>query len=505
VKPAWFPDWTGETCVIIAGGPSAGQVNIGLARGKAKVITINTSWRLAPWADVLYSCDDAFWRTNKGVEEFPGLKISQDASAVARFPHLLKRVVCRKVDELLTGEPGTIGWGGNSGFQAINLAVQFGAKKLILVGYDMRLDRGLHWHGAHPKSMNNPTPRNVERWCRAVDSTAPILAQMGIPAINCSPVSMLTAFPKMSLAEALTDSPHAKPMKILAIGNEINSPSQITSFSGVYTYYLRRELAGRGIGIKFSKRPDKTDAERYYSKLEIDFDHVIAFGSRHFNRLPGKIARDVSKRIRGAVCQFNDSPLRDSNADLTFVCKGAADAKNKVIGWAADPELCLPRQSRDVLHILIDHRDYVEGRGDIFDAVVNDAESFKESELWRRQFKSVEIATLGSPKHNPRERMPFDELCAEYSKAHLFLLTHPESVGLSVIESAMAGALAVVPNGFMDKGLVNSVRRIEYNRAIPWPLVMKKIDLEASRGRAMKQTWAGVAGRVLAALKDFRK
>jgi hypothetical protein len=106
-------------------------------------------------------------------------------------------------DDILLTQAGEIGWGGNSGFHALNLAAQFAAAKIILVGYDMRLDRGLHWHGPHPKGQNNPLAKNVERWRRAIDNAAPVFEALGVPVINASPVSTLTAYPKMTLTEAL--------------------------------------------------------------------------------------------------------------------------------------------------------------------------------------------------------------------------------------------------------------------------------------------------------------
>lgn len=104
---------------------------------------------------------------------------------------------------MLVGTFGTLGWGGNSGFHALNLAVQFGVKRIALVGFDMRCDKGLHWHGSHEKGLNNPTPGNVERWRRVTDAAAPVLAALGVSVINCSPISALTAYPKMSLSEAM--------------------------------------------------------------------------------------------------------------------------------------------------------------------------------------------------------------------------------------------------------------------------------------------------------------
>ena len=105
-------------------------------------------------------------------------------------------------DRLELEPPGTVGWGGNSGFHALNLAVQLGAAKIILVGYDMRLDHGVHWHGPH-KGLNNPHPTNVERWRRVVDAAAEVIAALGIKAINASPISALENYPKMTLEAAL--------------------------------------------------------------------------------------------------------------------------------------------------------------------------------------------------------------------------------------------------------------------------------------------------------------
>jgi hypothetical protein len=111
--------------------------------------------------------------------------------------------VVRSEDRLLVDFFGTIGWGGNSGFAALNLAVQFGAKRIILVGFDMRLDRGIHWHGAHSDGLHNPNHGVVLRWRRVIDQVAPTLAALGVTVLNASPVSALQAYPKVDFAEAL--------------------------------------------------------------------------------------------------------------------------------------------------------------------------------------------------------------------------------------------------------------------------------------------------------------
>lgn len=200
LRPLWFPDWRKEICVIVASGPSAKSVDISRARGEAKFIVINDSWQLAPWADMLYAGDYDWWRKWNGCKQFAGSKVTIDHQASLDFD--LKQVFCNRVDSRLNfEEDGDIGWGGNSGFGALNLAVKFGCRYICLVGYDHRLDQGKHWHPDHPSGMHNPLPRNVYGWKNAMQAAGEILREKGIKVWNCSPVSALTVFDKMAFEE----------------------------------------------------------------------------------------------------------------------------------------------------------------------------------------------------------------------------------------------------------------------------------------------------------------
>lgn len=108
-----------------------------------------------------------------------------------------------KADRLLLAPRGMIGWGGNGGFQALNLALQWGARRVVLVGYDLRIDLGLHWHGRHAPGLNNPSRTSIEKWRRTLDAQAPLLAGAGVEVVNASPISALTVFPVMPLEAAL--------------------------------------------------------------------------------------------------------------------------------------------------------------------------------------------------------------------------------------------------------------------------------------------------------------
>lgn len=156
---------------------------------------------LCPWADLLYGCDANWWALAGGAPEFTGIKVTLADVAAKRWG--LRLVRGSGEDRLLYGEPGLIGWGGNGGFQALNLVVQFGCRRIVLVGYDMRIDKGLHWHGPHPSRLNNPGVHRMARWIAALDGAAPLLQQLGVRVVNASPISRLEAYPKMTLQEAL--------------------------------------------------------------------------------------------------------------------------------------------------------------------------------------------------------------------------------------------------------------------------------------------------------------
>jgi hypothetical protein len=107
--------------------------------------------------------------------------------------------------EIVFGPPGRIGWGGNGGFHALNLAVQFGLKKIVLLGFDMTLANGLHWHGRHDGHLQNPRQASVDRWRGVLDDQAGALAAHGVDVVIGSPGSSLSKYRKLSLEAAIDE------------------------------------------------------------------------------------------------------------------------------------------------------------------------------------------------------------------------------------------------------------------------------------------------------------
>lgn len=198
--------WAGETVAILATGPSLTQADVDACRG-LRVIAVNDAFRLAPWADCLYATDVSWWLTHQQTAPlFAGPKwsvdhVTWDASRRERFPHV-QRLANTGVTGIDT-DPTGLRHGGNSGYAALNLAVHYGAARILLLGYDLQHgdDGRTHFFGNHPGSLNNRSP--YHQYLANFATTVAPLRALGIDVVNCSPRSALSCFPLARLHDAL--------------------------------------------------------------------------------------------------------------------------------------------------------------------------------------------------------------------------------------------------------------------------------------------------------------
>lgn len=152
-QPMFNKGW--ERVICVASGPSltAEQgFRISAAAGW-KVIAVNTSWQRVPMADVLYACDQNWWKMYhlQVQDRFHGECWTADRWSAHKYGLNFVQTYDRPG---LSREIGVIHSGANGGYQAVNLAYLFGARRIVLVGYDMMMTYGLsHWHGEHPEGL----------------------------------------------------------------------------------------------------------------------------------------------------------------------------------------------------------------------------------------------------------------------------------------------------------------------------------------------------------------
>ncbi len=201
----WWQDWRGECVAIVASGPTANKVGVERLKDRIHVIAINENFRLTPFADVLYSCDAEWWKL-RGIPE--AKKITSIRLGFECYEGGVQSIKILKkgaeyVHELLFDEPGVVGSGGNSGFQMINLAAQFGATGIAMIGFDMRLDQGAHWHGVHRTPMRNPDEVRCIQWKKNIDGASDKLKAIGVDVVNCSEISRLEKYPRLTVDQML--------------------------------------------------------------------------------------------------------------------------------------------------------------------------------------------------------------------------------------------------------------------------------------------------------------
>ncbi len=100
-----------------------------------------------------------------------------------------------------------LSWNGNTGAAAINLAVHFGAKRIMLLGFDMNIDgnRMQHWHDLYGKGPVSDDRRKRKLPFARHLQGFPVIAEdakkLGVQIINVSANSEITCFPKMTIKQ----------------------------------------------------------------------------------------------------------------------------------------------------------------------------------------------------------------------------------------------------------------------------------------------------------------
>jgi hypothetical protein len=144
---------------------------------------------------VLYACDLTWWvKRRPTADEFAGQRWTIDKGAAEEFG--LRYAHSSKAKGLGLQ---CINTGGNSGHQAINLAFLAGTRRIVLLGFDMTQQKGVHWHGPHARGLNNPHEGLFRDWRRALALMATDLAAHGCTVINATRDTALECFPRQPL------------------------------------------------------------------------------------------------------------------------------------------------------------------------------------------------------------------------------------------------------------------------------------------------------------------
>lgn len=201
--PVWSvpPVWAGERAFVLCGGASLRDQRLLVPQLRGRVIAVKEGVLLRPDADVLF-----FAGEKPEIIAPPLLAKYRGPLVVVRgkghpvFPSSAKRVWRTMTHEKWSDDPEMVA-GFDAGTSAINLAILFGAREIVVLGYDMC---GGRWFaGEHKHPMPVIPAIDFIRHLAPLPSLAADAAAKGIRIVNVSPITRATAFERRPLEEFL--------------------------------------------------------------------------------------------------------------------------------------------------------------------------------------------------------------------------------------------------------------------------------------------------------------
>lgn len=202
--------WPGETLFIIGGGPSVLGQPVERLEGR-RVMVVNTSFRIAPWADYLVFSDTKWWDEYRSEVKrvFRGEVINVSPKPYPDCEQLRMRR-CPNVCHMTTERDLIM-----VQYTSMSPALMIGARlvgngRIVTVGVDQQNgpDGRMHHHAAYPW-------RIVMAWneqSKELQACSAMIMTWGLSQIiNASPGSAFKQWPITSLTEYLqTEQPLAK-------------------------------------------------------------------------------------------------------------------------------------------------------------------------------------------------------------------------------------------------------------------------------------------------------
>lgn len=181
--------------LIVATGPSLTREDVDRWSPGRTVFAVNTAYDGWCDPDILYACDAQWWSVHDArTRHIPQRwTVNDEAASKYGLNHIPGHYAAPAFDT--SGE--AIAYGGNSGFQALNLAYVMGFRDAVLLGFDMGQNGPSHCHGEHPPACDNPRPYRI--WIEHFNRAAPQIAAAGMTVINATRGGALDMFPRADM------------------------------------------------------------------------------------------------------------------------------------------------------------------------------------------------------------------------------------------------------------------------------------------------------------------
>ena len=209
--------WPDQTVYIIGGGQSLLDMDLRPIH-KRPVIGVNNAFEKGPWVDVTFFGDKGWWKHNwKKLMKHPNVIVTNNDWLYFREVHRVKQMKRNNRSGLWWRTQNELCWSKNSGAAAVNLAYLFGAARIVLLGFDMKvgerkdLHKGHNWHNDHARHHDKGPGVEIYK-DRFIPAFGRIKADLDtlnangkrqVEILNASPDSAMDHFPIVAMEDTL--------------------------------------------------------------------------------------------------------------------------------------------------------------------------------------------------------------------------------------------------------------------------------------------------------------
>lgn len=193
-------NWDDKPVVIVGGGSSLLQFKDKLQtlHQKYHVLAVNNSYQHCH-PEVIFSLDHQWLKNSFAfipsmpAPVFCAVADDHPMPSCKNLTYLWRR---DRIKAYLSISRSEITNGHNSGYGALNFAFLKGAKRIYLLGFDFKIiEEKKHFHEGYTWTSPQDPNRVFPIWAKLFDDCVPQLQGSMIEVFNCSPNSLLTAFP----------------------------------------------------------------------------------------------------------------------------------------------------------------------------------------------------------------------------------------------------------------------------------------------------------------------
>ena len=315
-------------------------------------------------------------------------------------------------------------------------------------------------------------------------------------------------------------------------------PKKFDSWATVYSYSMIQSFKQNGHEVEIENVYDIINGEA--PRLgEEKFDHALVilnnaskiFGIELFDNirkklLPGGLIGTMSDHDYGIE-------FEDVRFCATIINPKEVDKRAHQIFWGCDPGFLIPEKEKNTLTILLDSWHLEEKKydrtPDLLGACLEYSEKSDEYVGGKKKIKILAWGETGIEEFLPGEneklvrkpiRIGFEEMMRNLRAADIFVVTHSESMGLTILEAAMAGCVVVIPvpakpnpdvTRWIKSDLAETIPHIEVpHRAeekieLPWIEIEKMMNPNIIRNEVLGLTWHELSQRVIEGWKIREK